>query len=260
MTGVRISTATSPPLLTSLDLEELIFGNVAQGNSTALIRRGFYQIPSGTNLWNVSGSGFSEPATHAGYVWRLGSANAGGASVYSIAALDHPMGQDLTTDPAGFVRPTRYTLQCVMHRLFLNVNMPCVFGIGAINAALAFTTEEGFEVSSQIEVNAGRWTVRRRVVSAGAIVDVDTGIPGLTDVYVEIIYDNTTNPSIVARVNGQEFGGVTGLANIPARPDRVGNQTAWQIHNIYGSTSGGGGGNGFFRGFRAIIEELPGFV
>ena len=267
MTGGRFGTATSPPQLTSFDAEEVITESATQSTATLRARRGSIGLNSGVNIWGVQSAGFPQGADRDGYLWRSISSGAIQTGVYAIAnsfntglGFDHPMGADATTDPPGYVRPVRWTLGCVMRRNLLPGQKPSTFGVVAILQALGFTTETGFEISSQIEVNAGRWTVRRRVVAAGAIVSVDTGIPGLTDVYAEIIYDHTTNPTLFARVNGQVFGQVQGLANVPRRADRFGNQVAWNICNVSGSPGSAGGGNDFYRGFRITIEELPGFV
>ncbi len=255
--GFRVDTATSPPQLTNLDVEEMVLGTVVV-NSRLRIRRGGGAPHTDSDLW-VTAGGFRQPSNLNGYLWR----NMSSAGLVTISmftdVFDHPMGQDLTTDPPGFSRPERWTLQCVMHRTSLPALSPATFAVAAINTGLEFTVGEGFEISSQIEINAGRWTVRRRIVDSGALISVDTGIPGLTDVLAEIIYDNTTDPVLFARVNGAEFGRVQGLANIPVRPVAIGSGTVWHIQNIQGSAAAGAGQD-LFRGFRLIIDELPGFV
>ena len=265
--GFRVDTATSPPLSTLLDAEEVITESATQSTATLRARRGSIGLNGTVNIWGVQSIGFPQGANRDGYLWRSVSTGAIQTGVYAIAnsfntglGFDHPMGADATTDPPGYVRPVRWTLGCVMRRNLTPANKPSTFGVVAILQALGFTTEPGFEISSQVEVNAGRWTVRRRIIPAGAILSVDTGIPGLTDVYAEIIYDHTTDPTLFARVNGQEFGQVQGLVNVPRRVDRFGNQVAWNICNVSGSPASAGGGNDFYRGFRIIIEELPGFV
>lgn len=264
--GFRVDTATSPPQLTIVDFEELI-GDQSPANSLSLFRQGeIAPLPglTATNnfLWTRSGNGGFDPIVVDGYKMRRCSGAAVQTATYTVGGgLDHPMGADLAADPAGRSRPVRWTVGCVIHQIApLVTGAPAALNLLGVTNSMAAGGAQGFEISSDLAINAGNWTVRRRNATGGAIVDVDTGIPGLTDVYAEIIYEHTSDPVLFARINGVEFGRVQGLANVPRLTEGIGGEDTWRIN-----TSGGGGTAlaawlCAFRGFRVIIEELPGFV
>lgn len=260
----RIDTATSAPETTLFDMLEVILGNPATAQSIIRFRRG--SMPSSNltlnGLWTGGGNAGRLGETLNGDLWRRAFGAAFQTATMRVAeGLNHPMGEDVTTDPPGYVRPERWTMQTVMHQAAIIGQAPCAMSVASNQSALNFTTGNGFEVSSELAIFGGNWAVLRRNAVAGALVTVDTGIPGLTDVLAEIIYENTTNPQLFARVNGVEFGRVSGLANIPTRADAIaGSASVWELQNIGGSGSAVAVWSMFFRGWRLIIEELVGFV
>ncbi len=260
----RIDTATSAPENTFFDMLEVILANPGTAQSLIRFRRGTMPNSALTNngLWTGGGNAGRLGETLNGDQWRRGFGNAFQTATFRVAeGLNHPMGEDVTTDPPGYTRPERWTMQTVMHQAAIIGQAPCAMNIASNQSALNFTTGNGFEVSSELAIFGGNWAVLRRNAVAGALVTVDSGIAGTVDVLAEIIYENTTNPQLFARINGVEFGRVSGLANVPRRLDAIAGAAAvWELQNIGGSGSAVAPWSMFYRGWRLIIEELVGFV
>lgn len=268
----RVDTATPPPSQRFVDLMDPPTYATSFANGLAIARRGFVWTAGGgprspgvlDNINNFA-PGSSPGGLYQGALWANADGNAilfGSHAQAYTSVLQMPMGVDQAAGPVSARQPLRYQLEAVLVReIPLAANVPLSFSIQWESSGvltLSDSTAAGYELVSTSGLNAGRWTVRQRIASGGALVELeDTGIdPLVTDqVHVALRYDHTTNPRASFLVNGAEFGVRTGLAQM-CTP----NATIQQLGISYSLSAGSTAGQmDRFRQCRYWIEELAGF-
>ena len=169
-----------------------------------------------------------------------------------------PIGEDMSQAPATSQMKLRYQHECVLFRTTPLVALaPLAFGVmaNATPSELSDTTAPGYECVSRSDVNGGRWTVRVRLTTAGALtVLADTGInPAVTpQIHIALRYEHLITPRLAFWINGTEYGALSGLAAMP-----VFGTSLQTIGMIQGLSAGGGAAQlDRSRQSRAWIEEI----
>lgn len=219
----RSDTATAPPAITLLDILEF---NAA--SDVHVISRGAYQA-GGTGGVGVAATlaGSLHPVNVGTVVtttlfegtgcYQLTSANGVLNGRQGLSRLI-PIGANRANDPTAALRPMRHTFEALLIRA-AGIVASTGFGYGfrrtnglqGLNA-----TTPGIAVESITTINGGNWTIFQRNVNAGAQTSTDTGIPGTTRLFFQLVYEDTTNPRLRIRLNGATALDLIGLANLPA--------------------------------------------
>lgn len=267
MPGFQLQTALPERPVRILDMMDPpdMSTSAAGGNNTVLFRRGGIAVQGGgTSLAGVLESvGGVVVSTFQGGLWCSSVSAAAQRKTRSGSRIFFPFSIDIAQRPASSRQPLLYQLESLIQR-----DTPLValapYSFSSANTAgtvseLSDTAAAGYELVSRSDVNAGRWTVRVRLVQAGALTVVqDTGInPATTPIiHACMRLQSTTNPRLSFLINGQEFGVLQGVANMPLANGSL--QTTGLVQGL----SVGGGVGQVDRSVQArwFIEELPGFV
>jgi hypothetical protein len=239
---------------------ELIDGEVGSAQLATLVTRG--GLPGSTaptSLWASSASpnAVDRHPTLGLRGYKVISA-VNGLGGRTAPDFVFPIGRRWDQVPAGARRYRRFELESVLVRAAVVANVPYAYGVksevGAYEMAQQ-TSATGLEIFSDSTINAGRWSVRSRLVDNGALtVLADTGIAATTAINARIFYEEgDAGPVFAVDVNGQR---VVTLAGYAAMPSRVSSNEFYPIFSAGRNPGSAAGATDWMLQSRFRIWEL----
>lgn len=163
--------------------------------------------------------------------------------------------------PISSIRPLRrFTFQTIAWREALTAGVPMNVGLisGYANVSQVVGSF-GYEFISLSTVNAGRWTVRRKLSEVAAAADVaDSGVTPLnTPVLLEWVYTEGAPSTLEGKVAGTRVYITAGNADLPASSVLPNDAVYFSPSVSAGADPGSAAGaTDWFTGSRLLIEDL----
>ncbi len=220
-----LSSRGSPPTPPGRKILEVFEGPLLNGNlPRASVRNGFAPLTAGDAFFTSAvGAPTYVDVGNGVRAWRMVSAvntlTGRLASYFDYRLNRNPLLAPLL--PALGEPLLRSTFECVAWRDVLTAGVLYSVGVRSQVPHVSYAgggSSMGFELCSNPAVNAGRWTVRHRLLAGGAVVTAtDTGVvPTANPARMRFQFATFPAPAFTIELNGVLVFTAAGAANLPS--------------------------------------------